>query len=114
MSINVRKSSLKSDSIQVISSSETSVLPVLENVLKVYPNPTLGPANFEFQIGVTSRVTLDILSISGQYISRIFDADLPAGIPQAVYFGQVLPAGIYIGVMRWKSQILTVKLVVTQ
>ena len=114
MSITVRKSGLKLDSIPAISLSETSVIPVLENVLKVYPNPTLGPANFEFQIGETSRVTLDILSISGQYISRIFDADLPAGIPQAVYFGQVLPAGIYIGVMRWKSQILTVKLVVTQ
>ena len=114
MMITVRKNNFKSDSIPSISSQGISDIPVLKNGLKVYPNPTLGPANFEFQIGETSRVTLDILSISGQHITRIFDADLAAGIPQTVYLGQVLPAGIYIGVMRWKSQILTVKLVVTQ
>jgi len=114
MSITVRKGGLKSDSIQVISSSETTVAPGLENILKVYPNPTLGPANFEFQIGETSRLTLDVFTIAGQHVARIFDADLAAGIPQTVYFGQVLPAGIYIGVMRWNNQIMTVKLVVTQ
>ncbi len=114
MSITVRKNGLKSDSIPSIISSGSSDIPALENVLKAYPNPTLGPANFEFQIGETSRLTLDIFSIAGKHIARIYDANLAAGIPQTVYFGQVLPPGIYIGVMRWKSQILTVKLVVTQ
>jgi uncharacterized protein YjdB len=82
------------------------------NQLKIYPNPTLGQANFDFQISTDAHVTLDIVSMSGHQIARIYDADLVAGILQTVLLQQTLPTGVYFCVMRWNGKMITEKLVI--
>ena len=91
-----------------------SDLTVAKNELKVYPNPTSGQATFEFGITENARVTLDIYSITGQHIDRIFDASMDAGIKQKVLFDQSLSTGTYPCIMRWNNQMITVKLIITQ
>jgi cell division inhibitor SulA len=80
--------------------------------LLIYPNPSLGQANFEFQISNDAHVTLDIVSMSGHRITRIYDADLVAGISQMVLLQQALPTGVYFCVMRWNGKMITEKLVI--
>ena len=101
----------------ILSSSATSeILQVTpaNNDLKVYPNPAVSSATFEFQIGDNSNVKLDIFSMAGQQIARIFDAEVESGITQTVYFQRSLPSGMYTCVMRWGEKMLTKKLIVTQ
>lgn len=80
----------------------------------VYPNPTVDSATFDFQIDNSTHVTLDIFSIKGQCIARIFDGELETGIPQKVYFQKSLPSGYYSCVLRWGGKMLTKKLIVMQ
>ena len=91
-----------------------SDLTVAKSELKVYPNPTSGQATFEFGITENARVTLDVYSITGQHIARIFDASMDSGIRQKVLFDQALSTGTYPCIMRWNGQMITVKLVITQ
>ena len=91
-----------------------SDISVAKNELNVYPNPTLGQTTFEFVITQNAKVTLDIYSMNGQHIARIFDASLEAGIRQKVFFDQSLSTGTYPCIMRWNSQMITVKLIITQ
>ena len=84
------------------------------NELKVYPNPTSGQVTFEFQITQDAKAKLDIYTMNGQHISRIFDADLKAGVIQTVLFDQSLPSGIYPCILTWKGEMITVKLIIVQ
>ncbi len=87
---------------------------VIQSELKAYPNPTSGSVTFEFRVNANARVKIDIFSISGLHISRIFDSDIEAGIRHTVFFDQTLPSGIYPCVMSWNGKMITVKLVVIQ
>ena len=80
--------------------------------LKVYPNPNKGLANFDFQIDRNANVKLEIFSITGQFIARIFEADVEAGMSQTVLYEHSLPTGAYYCVMRWKEKMMTSKLIV--
>ena len=82
-----------------------------KNDLKVFPNPTLGQITFEFQINENAKVTLDLSSISGQQIARIFDTDVKAGITQTVIFGQLHTPGVYLYALRWNNQKITGKFI---
>jgi len=101
----------------ILSSSATSEILLVtpaNNDLKVYPNPAVSSATFEFQIGDNSNVKLDIFSMAGQRIARIFDAEVESGITQTVYFQKSLPSGMYTCVLRWGEKMLTKKLIVRQ
>jgi len=80
--------------------------------LKVYPNPNIGLANFDFQIDKNAKVKLEIFSITGQFIARIFDAEAEAGISQTVLYEHSLPTGVYYCIMRWSEKMMTSKLIV--
>jgi len=84
----------------------------LTKELKIYPNPNVGVANFDFQIDKSGQVKLEIFSIMGQYIARIFDAEAEAGIVQTVLYQHSLPTGVYYCVMRWSGKMMTSKLIV--
>ena len=79
--------------------------------LKVYPNPASGPVTFDFRVSVDAKVTLDIFSISGQRIARIFDADIDADVMQSVIFNEPHPSGLYVYVLKWNDQVVTGKLI---
>jgi len=89
-------------------------LPSAENELKAYPNPSNGPVIFEFRIGVNAKATLDLTSMSGQLIDRLFDANVEAGTPQNVFYDKSLAPGVYLYILRWNNQVLTGKLIVTR
>ena len=80
--------------------------------LKVYPNPNKGLANFDFQIDRKANVKLEIFSIAGKFIARIFEANVEAGMSQTVLYEHSLPTGAYYCVMRWKEKMMTSKLIV--
>ncbi len=86
----------------------------LKNELKVYPNPAAGQVRFEFQLREDANAKLDIYTMNGKHINRIFDGDLKAGISQTVLFDQSLPSGIYPSVLTWKGEIITIKLIIRQ
>jgi hypothetical protein len=85
-----------------------------DNSLKVYPNPASGPVTFEFQINENTKATLDIFTVSGQRISRIFDADVNANEIQTVFFDKSLPSGVYVYVLKWNDQVITGKIIRTR
>jgi hypothetical protein len=116
MSISILKGAiLPIDSLQqtaMANSTPFTELTASINELKVYPNPAAGQATFEFQIDKNDHVTLEIYSVSGQQMARIFDAQTEAGIPQKVSFQQSLPTGIYSCVMRWSGKMISTKLII--
>ena len=85
-----------------------------KNELKAYPNPTSGAIFFEFRISDNAKATLDITSMNGQRIARIFDADVEAGITQTVFFDKSLAAGTYIYYLKWSDQLITGKFIKTR
>ena len=86
----------------------------VNNALSVYPNPTINTATFEFQIDDNANVKLEIFSMNGQHVARIFDANVEGGITQTAFLNQSLPSGMYSCVMRWGSKMMTKKLIVMQ
>jgi len=97
-----------------VDTTATFNLPKIQNELNVYPNPTFGSATFTFQINENARVRLDIYSVNGLLIARVFDGDAEAGIAQSVKFNQSLSTGIYPCILRWNGKMITVKLVIVQ
>jgi hypothetical protein len=81
--------------------------------LKVYPNPASGPVTFEFMVTVDAKVTIDIFSISGKQIARIFNTDVEANVSQTVIFDEPLSSGVYPYVLKWNDQVVTGKLIKT-
>ena len=111
---SLKSAIIPTDSLQGNANSPAQIIEILapKNKLNVYPNPTSGSTTFEFQVNENAKVMLDIFSVSGQHIARIFDADVTSGASQSVKFDQSLPTGIYPCVLRWKMKMITVKLVI--
>ena len=84
------------------------------NELKVFPNPTSGAVTFEFRINVDANVTIDISSIVGAHVYRIFDADVMATETQSVLFDKPILPGVYFYTMRWNDQTITGKFIKTE
>ena len=111
---SLKSAIIPTDSLQGNVNSPAQIIEILapKNKLNVYPNPTSGSTTFEFQVNENAKVMLDIFSVSGQHIARIFDADVTSGASQSVKFDQSLPTGIYPCLLRWKMKMITVKLVI--
>ena len=102
----------KSDTLIVLNPPVKPALLDLTNEFKVFPNPTAGPAIFEFRIGENAHVKLDIFSMNGSRLARIYDGDLEAGVPQTALFEQYLPTGLYPCILQYNGKILTLKFAV--
>jgi hypothetical protein len=105
---NTLKAGIISDAVEPGIIEATSA----KNELKVYPNPASGPVTFEFQVNEDAKATLDILSMTGQRIARIFNAEAQAGITHTVIYSEQLSAGVYLYILRWKDQTITGKLII--
>jgi hypothetical protein len=86
------------------------VVPAID--LKVYPNPSQGPVTFDFKASVNAKVALDITSMSGQRIARIFDADIEADVTQTVIFDKSVAPGTYLYILRWNNEVVTGKFII--
>ena len=110
--ITVNSNTLKADTLMAITPPVNPVENNLTNTFKVYPNPAIGPAIFVFTLGESTEAKLDIYSLNGQHLERIFDGVVEAGVAQSVLFEHYLPTGIYPTVLSWKGKIITIKYVV--
>jgi|GEM_PF-294512 len=117
VAVNALKSiAIPSDTTEVAATVDTPVtkldLGQTTNELKVYPNPNVGLANFDFQTDKNGEVKLEIFSMTGQFIARVFDSVAEAGITQTVLYQHSLPTGVYYCVMRWSGKMMSSKLIV--
>lgn len=78
---------------------EVIVLPperLPEPGIMIFPNPLRGPEmRFRLTVPVSSRVTIDVFTPSGQLIDRIFEGDLKGGEAKGIGCNRQLPQGIY-------------------
>jgi hypothetical protein len=91
-----------------------NVLSEAINLLNIYPNPSDGSANFEFQVGEDAKVTLDIFNMTGQQIASVFNNNTDAGSLHKVFYNLSLPSGVYPCILRWKGKMLSTKLMIVK
>jgi hypothetical protein len=115
LAINVNQTCvLKSADLAMAELATSEVALSEENELKVFPNPTSGKVNFVFRINENARVTLDITTITGLHVDRIFDDDVTATDPQSVIFEKSIAPGVYFYNLRWNDQTITGKFIRTK
>ena len=112
LAIKITPTILKSDSIVAITPPVNPAAIDLTNELTVSPNPSSGPVTFGFRIGENAHVNLEIYSMTGARVARVFEGDVEGGISQTVLYEQYLPTGIYVCVLQYNGKILTTKLAV--
>ena len=81
--------------------------------LEVYPNPTSGPVNFKFTLDESAKATLEIFSMTGALMDRIFDADVEKGMEQTALLNKQLPEGVYIYRLTYGNHVRTGKVIKT-
>jgi hypothetical protein len=81
--------------------------------LEVYPNPTSGPVNFKFTLEESTKATLEIFSMTGALMDRIFDADVEKGMEQTARLNRQLPEGVYIYRLTYGTRVKTGKVIKT-
>jgi len=79
-----------------------------------YPNPSPGMVNFKFKMDVSSMTTLDIVSMNGALVSRVFEGFVDSSMYQIVNYDSKLPQGIYYYRLRTSKQVLSGKIVITK
>ena len=63
--------------------------------ISAYPNPSPGIVNFLIAVDRSSMVTLDILSMEGKHVSRVFEGYLLNTAAKTINYDSKLPQGIY-------------------
>jgi hypothetical protein len=81
--------------------------------LEVYPNPTSGPVNFKFTLEESAKATLEIYSMTGALMDRIFEADVEKGMEQTVVLNRQLPEGMYVYRLTYGAHVRTGKVIKT-
>ena len=112
IAVTVNSTGIKSATLTASTPPVNPVDNILTNAFKVYPNPATGPAIFEFTLGERADAKLDIYTLNGQHIARIFDGAVEAGIAYTVNYEQYLPTGVYPCILSWNGQLITIKFAV--
>ena len=83
--------------------------------MKAYPNPSTGmPVTMDFVLNASAKATLDIMTVSGARVARLFEGDMEAGVMQTATFDRWVTEGLYVYVLRWNDQMITGKVIVTK
>ena len=77
----------------------------------VYPNPSNGLVNFRFTPENQGKTTIDIFSVTGELMYRVFEGALESGIEKTIQFTKPLTEGLYIYKMTNGSDIKTGRLI---
>ena len=65
-------------------------------------------------LNVSSKATLDSMTVSGARVARLFDGDVEAGVMQTATFDRWVSTGTYVYVLRWNDQMITGKVIITK
>jgi M6 family metalloprotease-like protein len=79
--------------------------------VQVYPNPSSGNITFEFQLDESSEATLDIYSVSGRMISRVYEGMAEGGELKTIHYNEMLPEGVYFYILRTDKTVKTGKFI---
>jgi hypothetical protein len=60
-----------------------------------YPNPSAGDINFKISVTAGTKVTLDVVSMNGGQVNRVFDGFVDAATGRTIRYDSKLPQGIY-------------------
>jgi len=71
------------------------LLPVAPNLVGNYPNPFNATTLIEFELPVTSAVSLNIFDINGRWVSTLVDEIVTAGLHTITFDGSAFASGIY-------------------
>jgi hypothetical protein len=81
--------------------------------ITAYPNPSPGAVSFKFSVEVSSYTTLDIVSMNGAMVSRVFDGYVDRSADKTIGYTGRLPQGIYFYRLNTAGRILHGKIVIT-
>lgn len=91
--------------------TEVDIIPSpSENSVKLFPNPSANSrVNIDLNLKEKTEVTIEVLSLNGVKVYKIYEGNLNAG-PNSISFStEVLSAGLYIVRISSKNQILSSK-----
>jgi hypothetical protein len=77
----------------------------------VYPNPSNGLVNFRFTPENQGKTTIDIFSVTGELMYRVFEGTLESGIEKTIQFTKPLAEGLYIYKMTNGTDVKTGRLI---
>jgi hypothetical protein len=83
------------------------------SVVTAYPNPSSGLVSFRFTTSESSKVILDVLSMNGTLVSRVFEGYVAGSVENTIRYDSNLPQGIYFYRLQSSTDVLYGKLVVT-
>ena len=86
-------------------------LPVLKNLIRVYPNPFDTQVSLSYKLQQNSLVSLTVYDITGHIVSRTSHGMQPRGMHEIVYNAKAFPAGIYFFKLKTNEHIQTCKLI---
>jgi hypothetical protein len=75
-----------------------------------YPNPFSRQTNIEFFLPLESMVNVSVYDIYGKRINTLVDQNLEAGEHRIDFDGSHLQPGLYLCVMEYNNQMLTIKM----
>ena len=75
-----------------------------------FPNPFNPSTNIRFSLPKTEHVKLTIYNVLGQQVTRLLDAEFPAGQHTVTWNGQGMPSGIYFYRLQTVSETITRKM----
>ncbi|MCX6226301.1 MAG: T9SS type A sorting domain-containing protein, partial [Bacteroidia bacterium] len=82
--------------------------------IMAYPNPSPGMVNFTVKVDEGSKTTLDILSMNGTLVYRVFEGYVNSSMVKTINYDSKLPQGIYLYRLKTSNQILYGKIVITR
>jgi len=81
--------------------------------IRIFPNPIFGPdVSFQLSLPAGSVVTIDLFSMDGRCVCRIFDGYIPGGVSKTIIYRNLLPQGVYPYQIRTGKQTLSGKIIV--
>ena len=80
--------------------------------ISAYPNPSPGIINFTFKVDASSNAKLDIMSMSGTLVARVFEGYVDSSMDKTVTYDSKLPQGIYYYRLTTEGKVLYGKIVI--
>jgi hypothetical protein len=84
-----------------------STVPVMNVLGQNYPNPFNASTTIPITIAQAGRTTIQIYSLTGQLVTTLLDADLPAGERRVGWSPRSLASGVYLCTMATGGDLVT-------
>ena len=86
----------------------------INSTISVYPNPSVDVINFRFTPEYDDNTTIDIITLTGQVVYRVFEGNIENGMQHTIQFKKPLSEGVYLYRLKNGSQVKTGQLVRTK